>query len=177
MTGSRAAIRYAKAILEMAQATGAAAQVGEDMTTIATTINNNKELYDFIHNPTVKLQVKQSALQEVFANSQTITQGLFRLLFENQRFEILNQIAEQYNLQLNAANGFEVATVTTAFEITPELEAKVLDKVKQISDKKVTLVNVVDPAIIGGFILRVGDKQYNASVASRLLSLKRELSN
>jgi len=177
MTGSRAAIRYAKAILEMAQATGAAAQVGEDMATIATTINNNKELHDFINNPTIKLQVKQSALTEVFATTQNITQGLFRLLFENQRFEILGQIAEQYGLQLNAANGFEVATVTTAFEITPELEAKVLDKVKEISDKKITLINVVDPAIIGGFILRVGDKQYNASVAGRLLNLKRELSN
>lgn len=177
MTGSRAAIRYAKAILEMAQATGAAAQVGQDMDTIATTINNNKELHDFINNPTINLQVKRAALTEVFANTQTITQGLFRLLFENQRFEILGRIAEQYNTQLNAANGFEVATVTTAFDITPEIEAKVLDKVKEISDKKITLVNVVDPSIIGGFILRVGDKQYNASVASRLLHLKRELSN
>ena len=177
MTGSRAAIRYAKAILEMAQATGAAAQVNDDMALIATTINNNTELYDFINNPTVKAAAKQSVLTEVFANTQSITQGLFRLLFDNQRFGILAQIAGQYKQQFDAANGEEEATVTTAFEITPEIEAKVLEKIKEISDKKITLKNVVDPSIIGGFILRVGDKQFNASVASRLLTLKRELSN
>jgi F-type H+-transporting ATPase subunit delta len=70
-----------------------------------------------------------------------------------------------------------VAKVTTAFPITAELEAKVLSKIKEFSSKKITLINTVDPAIIGGFILRMGDQQYNASVANRLQQLKREFSN
>jgi F-type H+-transporting ATPase subunit delta len=45
------------------------------------------------------------------------------------------------------------------------------------SDKKITIKNIVDPEIIGGFILRIGDKQYNASLANRLQVLKRELTN
>ena len=53
MTGSRAAIRYAKAILEMAQASGTAGQVSEDMILIASTIKDNKELRDFIDNRTI----------------------------------------------------------------------------------------------------------------------------
>jgi len=177
MTGSRAAIRYARAILEMAQATGNAQQVGTDMALIASTINTNNELQDFIGSPTVKAAVKESALKEIFAGTQTITQGLFQLLNENKRFEILAQIAGQYQAQLDVVNGVEEATVTTAFAITPDLEAKVLDKIKEFSDKKITLKNVVDPSIIGGFIIRIGDKRYNASVANRLLTLKRELSN
>jgi F-type H+-transporting ATPase subunit delta len=177
MTGSRAAIRYAKAILEMAQATGADAQVADDMALIAGTIKENKELADFINNPTVKATVKESALKEVFAGTQAITQGLFHLLLDNKRFEILPQIAAQYKAQFDAANGVEVATVTTAIPMDADLEAKVLAKVKEFSDKKITLKNIVDPAIIGGFILRVGDMQFNASIANRLLTLKRELSN
>ena len=177
MTGSRAAIRYAKAILDMAQTTGAAAQVSEDMALVAQTITGNTELRDFINSPTIKAAVKENALKEIFANTQTITQGLFHLLHENKRFEILGQIADQYKVQFDKANGIEVATVTTAFEMTPELETKVLAKIKELSNKQVTLKNIVDPAIIGGFILRIGDMQYNASIASRLLSLKRELSN
>ncbi|AWH84475.1 ATP synthase F1 subunit delta [Flavobacterium album] len=177
MTGSRAAIRYAKAILEMAQASGAAQQVNDDMALIAATLKESGELSSFINNPTIKGEVKESALKEVFANTGNITQGLFRLLFENRRFEILGAIAAEYKTQFDTMNGVEVATVTTAFPITPELEAKVLDKVKEFSDKKITLKNIVDPAIIGGFILRVGDKQFNASVANSLLTLKRELSN
>jgi F-type H+-transporting ATPase subunit delta len=177
MTGSRAAIRYAKAILEMAQASGTAGQVSGDMILIASTIKDNKELRDFIDNPTIKGEVKESALKEVFAGTQNITLGLFQLLRENKRFDIAGQIATQYNAQFDVLNGIEVATVTTAIPLTAELETKVLDKIKEFSDKKITIKNIVDPAIIGGFIIRIGDKQFNASVAGRLQTLKRELSN
>lgn len=177
MTGTRAAARYAKAILEMAQASGSAAQVNDDMGLIAATINDNAELNGFINSPTIRGEVKESALKEVFASSANITQGLFKLLLENKRFELLGAIATEYKKQYDQMNGVEEATVTTAFPITPELEAKVIDKIKELSDKKITLKNIVDPAIIGGFILRIGDRQFNASVANRLLKLKRELSN
>jgi F-type H+-transporting ATPase subunit delta len=177
MTGSRAAIRYAKAILEMAQASGTAGQVNEDMALIASTIKSNSELAGFISSPTIKGETKEAALKEVFAGTQNITQGLFQLLRENKRFDIVGQIAAQYNIQFDELNGVEVATVTTALPLTAELEAKVLDKIKEFSNKKITVKNVVDPSIIGGFILRIGDKQFNASIANRFLTLKRELSN
>lgn len=177
MTGSRAAVRYAKAILEMAQSSNAAVQVNEDMALIASTIKENKELRNFVDSPTIKAEIKESALSEVFANTQSITKGLFRLLKENKRFEILEQVAVQYGSQFDIANGVETATVTTAIPLTPELEEKVMVKIKQFSDKKITINNIVDPSIIGGFILRIGDMQFNASVANRLLTLKRELSN
>lgn len=177
MTGSRAAIRYAKAVIEMAQASGVADAVSEDMALVATTIADNAELRDFINNPTISAEVKESALKEIFAGTQGITKGLLHLLHENKRFEILGQVAEQYKMQFDQINGVEEATVTTAFPITPELEEKVKEKIKEFSDKKITLKNSVDPSIIGGFILRIGDKQFNASVANRLSILKRELSN
>jgi len=176
-TGTRAAIRYAKAILEMAQSNGNAGDVNKDMAQIAATMKGNEELRTFIASPNVKGEMKESALKEIFAGSQNVTEGLFHLLLENKRFEILEQVALQYNMQYDVLNNIEEAVVTTAFPITPDLERKVLAKVKEFSDKKIVVKNIVDPSIIGGFILRVGDKQYNASVASQLLTLKRELSN
>jgi F-type H+-transporting ATPase subunit delta len=75
-------------------------------------------------------------------------------------------------------NGVEVAKVTTAIPMDAALEAKVSAKIASFSSsKKITIENTVDPSIIGGFILRIGDKQYNASIADRLQVLKRELSN
>ena len=177
MSSTRAAIRYAKAILDMANSKSAANEVSQDMTLIATTIEGNLELNTFIQNPTIKVEVKESALLEVFASVNNVTKGLFHLLLENKRFEILESIAIDYNKLFDEANGVEVAKVTTAIAITPELEAKVLAKIKEFSNKKVTIENIVDASIIGGFILRIGDKQYNASVANRLQVLKRELSN
>jgi F-type H+-transporting ATPase subunit delta len=177
MASTRAAIRYAKAILDLANSKGVAEAVNNDMKSIASTIESNLELSTFIQNPTTKVEVKESALLEVFANVNGVTKGLFHLLFENKRFEILNAIAVEYSRVFDESNGIEVAKVTTAIPMDAALEAKVLAKVSTLSDKKITIENIVDPSIIGGFILRIGDQQYNASVANRLQVLKRELSN
>jgi len=177
MSGIRAAIRYAKAILEIADSKGVASEVSADMTLIATTITGNSELTHFIQNPLIKTDTKKNVVLEVFASVNPVTQSLFHLLLENKRFEILAAIAVEYNNLFDVMNGVEVAKVTTAFPMDATLEAKVLAKIATFSDKKVTIENTVDASIIGGFILRIGDKQYNASVANRLHVLKRELSN
>ena len=174
---SRAAIRYAKAILETAVSSGKANQVNDDMKSIIITVASSTDLKEFLSSPIITSDVKMNALSEVFSSVQAETKSLFRLLQENKRFEILVAIATQFNAQFDEMNGVEVAKVTTAFPITAELEAKILAKAATISTKKLTIQNTVDPSIIGGFILRIGDKQYNASVSNRLQELKREFSN
>jgi F-type H+-transporting ATPase subunit delta len=174
---SRAAIRYAKAILETAVSSGKTDKVNDDMKSVVAAVNSSAELKEFLSSPIISSEMKMNALTEVFATAQPETQALFRLLQENKRFEILAPIAGQFNVLYDELQGIEVAKVTTAIPMTAELEAKVLEKVATISDKKVTIENIVDPSIIGGFILRIGDKQYNASVANRLQELKREFSN
>ena len=174
---SRAAIRYAKAILETALSSGKANQVNDDMKSIINAVNSSTDLKDFLVSPIISSEVKMKALSEVFGSVQADTKSLFRLLQENKRFEILEAIATQFNAQFDEMNGVEVAKVTTAFPITADLEAKILAKATSISTKKITIQNTVDPSIIGGFILRIGDKQYNASVSNRLQELKREFSN
>jgi len=174
---SRAAIRYAKAILETAVSTGKANQVNDDMKSIIVAVNSSADLKDFLASPIITSEVKMNVLSEIFGSVQADTKSLFRLLQENKRFEILEAIATQFNAQFDEMNGVEVAKVTTAFPITADLEAKILAKATSISTKKITIQNTVDPSIIGGFILRIGDKQYNASVSNRLHELKREFSN
>ncbi len=177
MAGTRAALRYAKAILDISISKGVAEVVNNDMKLIASTINGNVELSTFIANPTTAVEVKEKVLLEVFAGVNGVTQGLVHLLFENKRFEILEAIALEYSKLSDVMNGIEVAKVTTAIPMDAALEAKVLAKIATLSDKKITIENTIDPAIIGGFILRIGDKQYNASVANRLQVLKKEFSN
>jgi F-type H+-transporting ATPase subunit delta len=174
---TRAAIRYAKAILDIAHSKGVAGEVNNDMATIASTVSGNAELTAFIVNPTLSMKMKNDAVGQIFTNVNGVTKGLFQLLNENKRFEILGTIASEYNRLFEEMNGMETATVTTAIPMDADLEAKVLSKILTFSNKKVNIKNIVDPAIIGGFILRIGDQQYNASVANRLQVLKRELSN
>lgn len=176
MAGTRAAIRYAKAILEMSQANNNTANVANDMTSIVKAVKESKELKNFLQSPIIKGDVKHASLMQIFASAQKETKGLFQLLLTNKRFVLLPTIASDFQALVNDLNGIEIAKVTTAFPITSELETKVLAKIKEFSNKTVTLENIVDESIIGGFILTIGDKQYNASVASRLQNLKREFS-
>ncbi len=178
MSSTRAAIRYAKAILEIADFKQVASEVSTDMVLIEKTITSNPELSSFIHNPLITTETKKNVVSEVFKGVNPVTKSLFQLLLDNKRFEILDGIATEYTKLFDNMNGLELAKVTTAIPMDAALEAKVSAKIASISSsKKITIQNTVDPSIIGGFILRIGDKQYNASIADRLHRLKRELSN
>ncbi len=171
---SRAAIRYAKAIIEIATDSNNTTAVNNDMKTIVSAIKESEELNDFLSNPIVNGTVKMNALSEIFPSLQTETKGLFQLLLANKRFEILSAIATQFNNLFDIASGVEKAVVTTAVPLTAELEVLVKNKLKEFSSNTISITNVVDASIIGGFVLRIGDKQYNASVANKLQQLKRE---
>lgn len=176
MTGSRAAQRYAKALLGLANDQNAAEAVNNDMVLIRKTIAESKDLKTFLENPIVKSEVKVNALKEIFPSLNSVCEGLFRLLGETKRVDILGNIAEKYNILFETQKGKQVAVVTTAVPLSEALEQKVLAKAKELSGSDVTLESKIDESIIGGFILRIGDIQYNASVVNKLEKLKREFS-
>lgn len=175
MTGTRAAVRYAKATLSLAKEQNVANVVNDDMKVIRQTIAGNKELETFLQSPVIKSDVKKASLKEIFSSIHAVTTGLIDMLVDNKRVMLLEATAEKYIIQYDALMGKQVAKVTTAVPLTAELEAKILDKVKALTGNEATIENTVDESILGGFILRVGDLQYNASVAHKLQNLKREL--
>lgn len=170
---SRAASRYATAILSLAIDKKEAAAVNEEMKGILVTINSNKELRDFMSSPLIKAEQKRGALKQVFKDAGEITMSSFDLLVDNKRADILMDVATKYILLFEDMNKREIATVTTAIEITADLEKKVLAKAKELAGKEITLEKKIDESILGGFILRVGDQEINASVANKLGELKR----
>lgn len=177
MTGTRAALRYAKAILDVSNANNQAEVVNGDMKQIFDTISENNELKTFLENPTIKGEKKVAALKEIFTTASNDTQKLFALLLQNNRIELLATIASQYNTLYDELKGKQIAYITTATPLTPEMESKVMAKVKELSSKEVKIVNEIDPSIIGGFIITINDQQYNASLSNQLTKLKREFNN
>lgn len=173
----RAAIRYAKAILGLAQEKNIAKEVQADMQQIITVIDNSVDLKGALASPLIKSEVKKATLLEVFKSSQELTKGLFDILLQNKRVDALQDVAKQYMVLWDQLNNTQVAKVTTAVPLTKELGDKVLAKVKELTGNTATLENTIDESIIGGFILRVGDLQYNASIANQLTTLKRALHN
>lgn len=178
MNGSRAAIRYAKAILSFALEQQKEVQVNDDMLLVANTIQDSKELQLLLNSPVLKTELKKSALKEIFADKTSpLTISLINLLIDNKRLPILGEVAKKYNVIFDSLKGIEVAKVTTAIPLTEELNQQVLRKVIEITGKQATIESIINPDIIGGFILRIGDIQYDASVANKLQVLKRQFEN
>tara|TARA_B100000795_G_scaffold120560_1_gene89764 strand:+ start:890 stop:1429 length:540 start_codon:yes stop_codon:yes gene_type:complete len=174
---SRAAIRYAKAVLDQANDANISNVVFDDMKSVHATLEGSKELRTVLQSPVVKADDKKEALIKIFENNSDVTKGLIQILTSNKRINLLGSVASSYVDLYNASKGVKTATVTTAVALTPAIEAQVLSKVKEMTgSENVTIHNTIDDSIIGGFILRVGDLQYNASIANQLGSLKREFS-
>ncbi|PIA79044.1 ATP synthase F1 subunit delta [Gaetbulibacter sp. 4G1] len=174
MAGARAAIRYAKAVLSLASDQNIAEVVNNDMKLIATTIADNKDLNNMLQSPVIKSSNKKDVLLEVFKGSNAMTTNMIDTLITNRRLALLNDVAVSYNRLYDELKGVQIAQVTTAIPLTDDLKVKVLAKAKELTGKDVEVKNIVDADILGGFILRVGDKQYNASIANKLNKLKRE---
>ena len=179
MIGSRAAIRYAKALLSLSLDLKKADQVNDDMQLIASTIEESGELQLMLDSPVIKTETKSLTLSSIFIKKiDKLSFNLINLLIENKRLPILQEVANQYTLLFDEHNGAQNAEVTTAVPLTGVLEEeKVLAKVKELTGKKVSLENIVDSAIIGGFILRVGDKQFDASILGKMNNLRRAFEN
>ncbi len=172
MIGTRAALRYAKATLNLAKEKNLADEVNKDMILIRDTIEENNDLEVMLKSPIIKSASKRSVLIAVFKTKiNDISKGLIDVLIENKRLNLLPLVAKEYIVIYDFMKGVEVAQVTTAVPLTKELEKAILKRVHESVDTKVSIVNVVDPSIIGGFVLRVGDKEYDSSVAYRLEDL------
>ncbi|AUC21718.1 ATP synthase F1 subunit delta [Polaribacter sejongensis] len=178
MKNARAAIRYAKAILNLAKDSKEETAVNDDMLFIASTISENETFEVMLKSPIVKPSEKTKVLKALFEGKvNNITLGLFHLLQDNKRISMLLSIAKQYAIIYDFDKNIKVAKVTTAVPLTEEIEKKVLAKIVAITGDKANIENVVNPAILGGFILRVGDVQYDASISNYLYELKKEFDN
>jgi len=177
MSNNRAAYRYAKAVLSLSEDQKKSEETYANMQLVSTTITDSDELQHMLESNVIKSEIKKKALLAIFGKQlNTISTKLIDLLIENKRLADFKTVAEQYISLYDSLMGKEKAVVTTAVPLTDALTKKVLEKVKELTGKKALLSSVINPDIIGGFILRVGDIQYDASIANKLDLLKRQFS-
>lgn len=178
MKGARPALRYARAILNLAKESGLETEVNADMQFINATISENDDLQTMLKSPVIKAADKKKVLNAIFTDKvNAVSLGLFNLLEENKRMVMLQPIASQYTIIYDYLKSMNIAKVTTAVALTKEMEEKVLNKVVELTGNKTSIENTVDPSILGGFILRVGDMQYDASISNNFNELRREFDN
>ncbi len=178
MADSRVAYRYVKSLLQLAIEQKALEEVNNDMMLFDSVCERNRAFTLMLRNPVIKHDKKREILNMVFKGKvHALTNAIFEIITRKNREPLLPEIARQFHTAYNEYKGIVKASVTTAFTLDKALRTEFEAIVKKISSsKQVEVEEKVDPQMIGGFVLTVGDKQIDASIKNQLKTLEREFS-
>jgi len=176
MSENKAASRYAKSLIDLSTEQNALEEMKSDMVFLEKVIDDNPELEAILKNPIVPLEKKTGILDSVFGNKvHPITKAFLKLIVNKGRAAILFATSKAFLVQYNAIKAIVTAEVTSAIELTEANRAEIEQIVKrEFGANQVLIKAKVNDKLIGGFILKVGDKQFDASISSGLNKLKKE---
>jgi F-type H+-transporting ATPase subunit delta len=172
MRNTRATLRYAKSLLELAKEQSSLDDCKSDMASVVAICQESRELTLLLKSPVVKTDKKLLIINEIFSSFSPLALAFINLITKKKREALLLDIAERFLLLYKMDKGIESATLTTAVALDDDTRAQVLDFIKQQGVSQVDLTEQVDESLIGGAILRLGDKQLDASVARQIKDLK-----
>lgn len=175
MIDHRVANRYAKSLIELATEKGVVEQVHNDMLSFSKLCQSNRDFLLMLKNPIINHAKKRKILHQIFGGKvDPSTSAIFDIITRKNREIYLPAIAEEFVAQYRTYKGIQKATVTTPFPLTGELRAKFKTIVTEQTGKTVELVEKVDPELIGGFVLKIGDRLMDNSVKHKLQTLSYE---
>ena len=172
MRNTRATSRYAKSLLELAKEQNTLELCKTDMASVVSLCQNSRELALLLKSPVVKTDKKLAIIAEVFVGCSPLALSFIKLITKKKREALLFDIAQGFLDLYKIDQGIETATLTTAVALDEDTRQQVLDFIKKQGVSQVDLTEQVDESLIGGAILRLGDKQLDASVARQIKDLK-----
>ncbi|MCY4562043.1 MAG: ATP synthase F1 subunit delta [Flavobacteriaceae bacterium] len=165
-------IRYAKALYSYANQKNHTCEFVSDCVFLDKIIAQSIQVQDLLRFSPFSLEKRKKALLGMLNNPNQITVKMLDLLTQNNRFELLQSILREiYKLDLKAKRK-TIVKVTTAVELKGNLKDQVYQTINKFIDGKVDLINVIEPKIIGGFVLNYEDLQYDASITNKVNSIK-----
>jgi F-type H+-transporting ATPase subunit delta len=174
MAVASVAFRYAKSLLDLAEEKGLTEEIHKDMLFFKNTLDGSRPLLLMLQNPIVRSSKKDAVLNAIFKGRiNPMTSAFIDIIARKNRESLIDDIAIEYIRLYDEQKGIERATVTTTMPLTDELRTKFKAMVTQKTGSQlVDLTEKVNPKIIGGYILQLGDQQMDASVRSQLNELK-----
>lgn len=175
MASSKVAIRYAQSFLDTSIEKNVLAKVSSDFELVSDTLSKSADLLRAIKSPVVKDETKKNILSEVFGKViSKDSMDFINFVVSKGREDILLEILEKFDSLKDDFTCVVKVVVTTAFDFNSEQRSQIQQKFESYLKKKTRLTFKVDSNIIGGFIAKVGDTVYNASMVHQLGLLKKE---
>ncbi|WP_121353399.1 ATP synthase F1 subunit delta [Flavisolibacter nicotianae] len=179
MSNPRVASRYAKSLLDLAIEKGQLEPVYADMLYLQRLTKESRDFLNLLRSPVVKADAKNRVLQQITQGKVSeLTAAFINLMVNKTRESVLPEIITAFISQYRVHKGIQIVKLTTAVPVSSAVKNAILEQVKKSVDgKTVELQEVVDPKIIGGFILQAGDKLIDASISYDLLNVSRQFEN
>ncbi|WP_022663238.1 F0F1 ATP synthase subunit delta [Paucidesulfovibrio longus] len=179
MTGNVVARRYAKALFAVGQKSGGEAldAFGKELSALAGVLDGSPEAFSFFKNPAFSAEEKKSVLKKLAEKVAVgqMMQNFCDLLADKDRVDVLPCIAEDFQSMLDQENGVIAGSLVTAFELSDGRKKELTDKLEKQTGKKLDLDFATDADILGGVVLKVGDKVLDASLRAQLDILKEQI--
>ena len=177
MKPTKSAIRYAKALLELSIENSNLKEVSYDMKRIVESSNETKDFRVFLNSPVIKSDKKIEILKVLFVGFEKLTSSFIDLITKNKREYLLVEISEAYLYLLKKHQQIVPVSIKSARKLEKETLDQILNKMKSHVEGDFEVTEEVDESLIGGFIVRMDDKQIDASVLTQLNRMKQELAN
>ena len=176
MRDRKVAGRYAEALLRTAKPAGTLAACAESYAGVLEVMAASRDLVIFLDSPQVREQEKKAVLGKVFGpRLEPVLMDFFNLLIDRNRIELLRDIGEVFAGLVEADGGLVRARVVTAIALPSDLETKLRDKLAHVTGKSVILDKKVDPAVLGGVCVTLGDRIIDGTVRTNLDRLRKTL--
>lgn len=176
MLNLQLATKYSRAMFLLAEEENKLTEYGEELKALASDIEGAPELKAYLESPMIPRQAKAEAAEKIFGGALSpMMMNFLRLLLDKQRVSIVGEIARQYENFSNEALGILVADVTTARAMSDSLDKKLVAKLGEVTGKTIKLRKHLDEKLIGGVIVRMGDKLVDGSLKSRMKALEAKL--
>lgn len=166
---------YARSLFQVAQEQGKLDVVREELGQVSETLESNHDMRLFFFSPYFSTEEKREGLRSTIEGADPVTMNLLDVLVENHRLPVVPRIRREYERLWRDANDLLPVTVTSAVELDDAVVARIGEEIGRQTGRKVELTRTVDPSIVGGFIVRVGNSILDSSIKNRLENLRKQI--
>ena len=166
---------YARSLFEVAMEQDKLDKVRDELGEFADALHDSRELQVFLFSPYFSTKEKSEGLDKAISGADDTTLNFLRLLIEKHRMPVIFRVRAEFDQLWEEENKLLPVTVTSAVELPKETVKQIGDRIAEQTDRKVDLQSKVDPDILGGIVVRVGNSVLDASVRNRLDQLRRQV--
>jgi F-type H+-transporting ATPase subunit delta len=166
---------YARSLFEVASEQGKLDEVREELESFADALHASRDMQMFLFSPYFSTEEKKDGLQRAVTGADPTFQNFLEALIERHRMPALFRIRDRFNAMWEEENRLLPVQVTSAIELDPEVVNSIGERIGRQTGRKVELSSRVDPDILGGIVLRVGNSVLDASIRNRLNQLRKQV--